>query len=92
MTAPTSGIAIMMQVSDVIAEKLSASQKIEEGGKHSKAAATPLQDLFEVGQLVRCSIVALHDKDSSDGELCSSPYASDQCNTTSCMLRHLSCS
>ena len=56
-----------MQVSDVVAEKLAASQKTEVAGKQSKAAATPLQDLFSVGQLVRCSILALHDKDSSDG-------------------------
>lgn len=56
-----------VQVSDVVAEKLSASQKTEVAGKPSKAAAMPLQDLFAVGQLVRCSVVALHDKDSSDG-------------------------
>ena len=58
---------LTVQVSDVVAEKLAASQKTEVAGKPSKAAATPLQDLFAVGQLVRCSIGALHDKDSSDG-------------------------
>ncbi len=62
-----SGNHIALQVSDVVAEKLSASQKTEVAGKPSKAAATPLQELFTMGQLVRCSIVALHDKDSSDG-------------------------
>ncbi|CAL5224877.1 g7636 [Coccomyxa viridis] len=56
----------LREVSDVVAEKLSASQKTEVAGKPSKAAAMPLQDLFAVGQLVRCSVVALHDKDSSD--------------------------
>lgn len=60
------------QVSDVLAEKLSASEKAEEpakagSGQQRAAGSTPLQDIFTVGQLVRCSIVALHDKDSSDG-------------------------
>ena len=58
------------QVSDVLAEKLSASEKAEEpakagSGQQRAAGSTPLQDIFTVGQLVRCSIVALHDKDSS---------------------------
>ena len=57
----------------MVAEKLSASQKTEVAGKLSKAAAMPLQDMFAVGQLVRCSIVALHDKDSSDGTPLLSP-------------------
>lgn len=54
-------------MSDVVAEKLSGTSKTEAAGKNSKAAVVPLQELFAVGQLVRCSIVALHDKDSSNG-------------------------
>ena len=56
-----------VQVSDVLAGKFGASQKAEQPGKSAQAGPPPLQELFSVGQLVRCSILALHDKDSSNG-------------------------
>lgn len=56
-----------VQVSDVLADKFGASQKAGQPGKSAQAGPPPLQELFSVGQLVRCSILALHDKDSSNG-------------------------
>ena len=56
----------------MVAEKLKGAQSAQEAGnpgKEGKAAGPPLQELFAVGQLVRCVIVALHDKDGSDGML-----------------------
>lgn len=56
-----------MQVSDVLADKFGASQKAKQPGMPAQAGPPPLQELFTVGQLVRCSILALHEKDSSNG-------------------------
>ena len=56
----------------MVAEKLNGAQSAQEAGKagkQGKAAGPPLQELLAVGQLVRCVIVGLHDKDSSDGVL-----------------------
>ena len=56
----------------MVAEKLKGAQSAQEAGKagkQGKAAGPPLQELLAVGQLVRCVIVGLHDKDSSDGVL-----------------------
>ena len=78
----------------MVAEKLSGAQKAEAAAKPSKAAAVALQELFAVGQLVRCSVVALHDKDSSEGVPCSchEPCASLGCSQdVESHILHLAC-
>ena len=51
----------------MLADRFGANQKAEQLGKSAQAGPPPLQELFTVGQLVRCSILALHDKDSGNG-------------------------
>ena len=51
----------------MLADNFGASQKAGQPGKPAQPGGPPLQELFTVGQLVRCSILALHDKDSSNG-------------------------